>query len=97
MNSKELRSLQEAYLSIYEGKEKKEEEGKDCVDKEDKNMHNCAKKVCHEQFGEGFCVNTQHADPDENGFVSHYDVLFGHGVERMVPVSEMTVLISEKH
>jgi hypothetical protein len=91
MEAKEVRELMEAYASVYEGKKS------DCVDKEDKGAHNCAKKVCHEQFGEGTCIFGQHSVPDENGFVSHYDVIFEHGIEKNVPVSEMEVLISESH
>ena len=82
-------------------KTKKEEvelgEAKDCVPKSEKGKHNCAKKVCHEQFGEGQCIFGEHAEPDENGFVSHYDVLFSHGVEKNVPVSEMEVLEEGSH
>ena len=105
MNSQDFHNLQEAYSSIYEGygkgrgmkDEKEDEKEKDCVDKEDKGSHNCAKKVCHEQFGEGVTIFGEHAEPDEDGFVSHYDVLFNHGVEKMVPVNEMEVLVSESH
>ena len=35
--------------------------------------------------------------PDENGFVSHYDVEFSHGIEKAVPVSEMKVLEEGSH
>ena len=100
MDSKELRLIKEAYAGIHEGygkKEEKEEKEEGCVPKSEKGEHNCAKKVCHEQFGEGQCIFGEHAEPDENGFVSHYDVLFGHGVEKNVPVSEMEVLFSESH
>ena len=101
MDSKELRLFREAYSSIYEGYKEKEERGekeeKECVDKEDKGKHNCAKKVCHESFGEGTCIFGEHAVPDENGFVSHYDVMFEHGVEQNVPVSEMEVLTLVEH
>ena len=97
MDSKELRLIKEAYASIQEGYGKKEEKEEGCVPKSEKGEHNCAKKVCHEQFGEGQCIFGEHAEPDENGFVSHYDVLFGHGVEKNVPVSEMEVLFSESH
>ena len=100
MDSKDLRNLQEAYSLIYEGYGKKgeeKEEEKDCVEKKDKGVHNCAKKVCHEQFGEGVTVFGEHAEPDENGFVSHYDVLFNHGVEKMVPVADMEVLEEGDH
>jgi hypothetical protein len=95
MNSKDVRSLMEAYASVHEGYGKKKKG--DCVDKEDKGAHNCAKKVCHEQFGEGTCIFGEHAVPDENGFVSHYDVLFEHGIEQDVPVSEMEVLEEGDH
>jgi len=87
--------LMEAYASVHEGYGKKKKG--DCVDKEDKGAHNCAKKVCHEQFGEGTCIFGEHAVPDENGFVSHYDVLFEHGIEQDVPVSEMEVLEEGSH
>ncbi len=69
----------------------------DCVDKEDKNKHNCAKKICHEEFGEGTCIYGQHAEPDRYGYVSHYDVLFEHGVEKGIPTTEMQILVSEAH
>lgn len=97
MDSKELRLLGEAYAGIQEGYGKKEEKEEDCVPKSEKGEHNCAKKVCHEQFGQGTCIFGEHAEPDENGFVSHYDVMFEHGVERAVPTSEMEILVSESH
>jgi hypothetical protein len=95
MDSKELRLFREAYSSIHEGYDKKKKGG--CVDKEDKGEHNCAKKVCHESFGEGECIFGEHAVPDENGFVSHYDVMFEHGIERNVPVADMEVLEESSH
>ena len=95
MNSKDLHNLQEAYSSIYEGYGKKEE--KDCVEKKDKGVHNCAKKVCHEEFGEGVTIFGEHAEPDENGYISHYDVLFSHGVEKSVPTDSMEVLVMVEH
>jgi hypothetical protein len=85
MDSKQVRGMMEAYASIYEKKG-------DCVDKKDKGMHNCAKKVCHEQYGEGETVFGQHAVPDENGFVSHYNVQFEHGIVENVSVEDLTIL-----
>ena len=90
MDSKQVRGMMEAYASIYEKKG-------DCVDKKDKGMHNCAKKVCHEEYGEGETIFGQHAVPDENGFVSHYDVQFEHGIVENVSVEEMEVLTMEGH
>ena len=102
MEAKKVRSLMEAYASVYEGygkekNEKSEKKEKECVDKEDKGKHNCAKKVCHEQFGEGTCIFGEHAAPDENGVVNFYDVLFEHGVEKDVPLSELEVLEEGSH
>ena len=82
--------MMEAYASIYEKKG-------DCVDKKDKGMHNCAKKVCHEQYGEGECIFGQHAVPDENGFVSHYDVQFEHGIVENVSVEELEIITEGSH
>ena len=95
MDPKDLRLFREAYGNIQEGYGKKKKG--DCVDKAEKGEHNCAKKVCHESFGEGTCIFGEHAVPDENGFVSHYDVMFEHGVERNVPVEDMEVLVLEEH
>ena len=55
------------------------------------------KKVCHEEFGEGTCIFGQHAEPDRNGFVHHYDVMFEHGVEKGMPITEMKVLEEGSH
>ena len=97
MDSKELRLIKEAYASIHEGYGKKEEKEEGCVSKSEKGKHNCAKKVCHESFGEGTCIFGEHAVPDENGFVSHYDVMFEHGIEKNVPVADMEVLEESSH
>jgi len=73
------------------------EEEKPCIDKDKKTKHNCAKKVCSEQWGVGDCIYGQHAVPDADGNVAWYDVMFEHGVERNVPSAEMQVLVSESH
>ena len=88
MDSKQVRGMMEAYASIYEKK---------CVDKKDKGMHNCAKKVCHEEYGEGETIFGQHAVPDENGFVSHYDVQCEHGIVENVSVEELEIITEGSH
>ena len=95
MEAKDVRTLMEAYASVYEGYGKKKKG--DCISKSEKGDHNCAKKVCHEQYGEGECIFGQHAVPDENGFVSHYDVQFEHGIVENVSVEDLEILISESH
>ena len=95
MEAKQVRSLMEAYASVYEGYGKKKKG--DCVSKSEKGDHNCAKKVCHEEYGQGECIFGQHAVPDENGFVSHYDVQFEHGIVENVSVEDLEILEAHSH
>ena len=95
MEAKDVRTLMEAYASVYEGYGKKKKG--DCVSKSEKGDHNCAKKVCHEQYGEGETIFGQHAVPDENGFVSHYNVQFEHGIVENVSVEDLEVLTEGVH
>ena len=95
MEAKDVKTLMEAYASVYEGYGKKKKG--DCVSKSEKGAHNFAKKVCHEQYGEGETIFGQHAVPDENGFVSHYDVQFEHGIVEDVSVDELEVLVLVEH
>ena len=90
LTGKQAQSMMEAVASIYEKKE-------DCVKKEKKGDHNCAKKVCHEEYGEGETIFGQHAAPDENGFVSHYNVQFEHGIVENVSVEDLEVLTEGVH
>ena len=91
ITGQEAKSLMEAVAAVYEKK------GEDCVPKSEKGTHNCAKKVCHEEFGQGETIFGQHAEPDENGFVSHYDVQFEHGIVENVSVEDMEVLTLVEH
>ena len=61
-----------------------------------KKKHDCASKVKHEEYGIGNPVKGMH-DLDESGRVAHYDVLFGHGVEKNVPVSSLEILEGSMH
>ena len=89
LTGKDAQLMMEALANVYEKKG-------DCVDKNKKTKHNCAKKVCSEQWGEGTCV-PEHHTLLEDGTVTHYDVVFEHGLERMVPVEELEVLVTEMH
>ena len=60
-------------------------------------LHMCAKNVMHEKFGRGECLYGMHAEPDENGHVSHYDIMFNHGIEKDMPISECEVLYEREH
>ena len=89
LTGKQAQSLMEAVASVYEKKE-------DCIDKDKKTKHNCAKKVCHKEHGEGACIPGKHTLL-EDGTVTHYSVVFEHGVEEMIPVEDLEVLVTEMH
>ena len=85
---------------ITEGKKKcKECKGKGCSHCKDKGYmvtHDCSQKVEHAEWGVGECVTEMHT-LDEQGNITHYDVLFGHGVEQNVPVEVLVTLESAMH
>ena len=60
-------------------------------------QHLCAKNVVHEEWGEGHPVHGMHADPDADGNIAWYDVMFEHGIERGVSINELKVNHSEMH
>jgi len=62
--------------------------------------HDCATHVTSEQWGFGQCITGEHTleeGTDGEGYVTHYDVIFEHGVEKDVPISELKVVRSEMH
>ena len=58
--------------------------------------HSCATKVEHSEWGKGNCLKEMHT-LDEDGNVSHYDVMFEHGLEQDVPVQTLNILVKEYH
>ena len=54
-------------------------------------QHSCATKVEHAEWGKGNCLKEMHT-LDEQGNVSHYDVMFEHGLEQDVPVATLNLL-----
>lgn len=59
--------------------------------------HLCATKVFHKEWAEGTPLFSQHAEPDADGNIAWYDVMFEHGIEKMVPTDEMEILMAETH
>jgi len=62
--------------------------------------HDCAKHVTSEKWGHGECVPGQHTiveGEDGVAYVTHYDVMFEHGIEFDVPVEELDIVMSESH
>ena len=60
-------------------------------------QHLCAKNVVHEEWGNGKTVPTMHDEPDAEGNIAWYDVMFEHGIEKGVLISELKVTKSEMH
>ena len=67
---------------------KEDEVAESYKDKKKKKGHDCASKVKHEEYGVGNCIKEEHT-LDENNNVTHYDIMFGHGLERNVPVEDL--------
>ena len=67
--------------------EPKGEEGKPAIKKV---KHSCATKVEHAEWGEGNCIKGEHTLL-EDGTVTHYDVMFEHGLEKDVPVETLNI------
>ena len=88
LTSNEVSGLMEAYASVYEGYGKKK--GKKKV------MHDCATHGEHAEWGVGAMIKEMHT-LDEEGNITHYDVEFEHGIERNVPVEQLTILEGEMH
>ncbi len=58
--------------------------------------HQCALHVKSEQYGEGRTLTSQHAEPDAQGHIAWYDVMFAEGIVRM-NAEDLEILVSESH
>ena len=91
--------IEEQKAESPEEEEEKDKEDDDLAgspNKKKKKGHDCASKVKHEEYGMGECIKEMHT-LDEDGNVSHYDVLFGHGLEKNVDASTLEVLEGMYH
>ena len=62
--------------------------------------HDCAKHIAHEEWGFGTCIPGEHTIVETSqgeGYVTHYDIMFEHGIEYDVPVEDIKVIMSENH
>ena len=75
----------------------KKEGLEDKTDNPANSQHMCAKNVVHEEWGAGQPIHGQHADPDENGEIAWYDVMFEHGIEKGVSINELKVTKEAMH
>ena len=95
-------TLEESVLGVWKDAyipktEKVVEEGLEDSPNPANSQHLCAKNVVHEEWGSGKTIPTMHAEPDENGDIAWYDVMFEHGIEEGVLISELKVTKSEGH
>jgi len=62
--------------------------------------HDCAKHIAHEEWGFGTCIPGEHTIVETSqgeGYVTHYDIMFEHGIEYDVPAEDIKVIMSETH
>jgi len=88
--------------SKYDSTEKKKMSEEDMDDKSATKAlkHDCASHVTSEQWGYGECIPGEHTlveQEDGSAIVTHYDVMFEHGVEFDVPVEELTIVSEKSH
>ncbi|NBX49953.1 hypothetical protein EBT25_08420 [bacterium] len=76
--------------------EKNEKEMKENTDTPGNSSHQCAVHVKSEQFGEGKTLFSQHAEPDAQGNIAWYDVMFAEGIKR-VETKDIEIVVSESH
>ena len=62
--------------------------------------HNCANHVKSEQWGDGQCIPGMHTIEqisEDVGVVTHYDVMFEHGIEEYVSVEDLAIISEKSH
>ena len=60
--------------------------------------HMCASKIFHKEWQEGTPIFGEHAEPDTDGHIAWYKVMFEHGIETVeVADEQVEVLMSEAH
>lgn len=62
--------------------------------------HDCAKHVLHKEWGEGETVEGMHnivETTEGEGYVTHYDVMFAHGIEQNIPVEDLEIKTMVEH
>ena len=63
-------------------------------------QHDCASHVVHNEWGNGLCIPGMHTLVETEkgkGVVTHYDVLFDHGIEEDVAVEDLYIVKEMSH
>ena len=95
-----VQSMKAALAKVWgleESKDVEVEEGLENSPNPANKQHLCAKNVVHEEWGDGKCITAQHAEPDEEGNVAWYDIMFEHGIEREVSIDNLIVIDEGMH
>ena len=93
--SKEVKDLQKA-AETGKGKDVAKADKLAGVGTGKKKGHDCASKVKHEEYGFGNCIKEMHT-LDEDGNVSHYDVMFESKIIKNIPVSDLEIIEGMYH
>ena len=103
MSSKKMgKNIQSAHCNSYEPEGDQIEEAEDLNAKNVEIMlrHDCASHVKHGEWGEGRCIPGEHTlipTGDGEGIVTHYDVMFEHGVENDVDIIDLEIISESSH
>jgi hypothetical protein len=98
METKTMKSLVDTVKNMYAPKPAETSVGEATMMKDTGEVvHNCAKHVEHAAWGKGATLAEEHADPDRNGHIAWYDIMFEHGLEKGVPTTELKILAAENH
>lgn len=57
--------------------------------------HMCASKIMHKEWKEGTPIFGEHAEPDADGNVEWYKVMFEHGIETVYVADENVEVLEE--
>ena len=79
------------------GETASQEKMEEAAQRDTPGQHQCAVHVKHAKLGEGKTLFSQHAQPDTDGNIAWYDVMFEHGIEKKVPTENLEILVSEAH
>ena len=95
----ELKGKKEKEFYDYVDKNWKADHEEELEDSPNKanSQHLCAKNVVHEEWGEGQPVYGMHDEPDADGNIAWYDVMFEHGIEKGVSINDLKVKAYEMH
>jgi len=100
--NKMKKPINSAHCNSYEPEGDQIQEAEDLNAKNVEVMlrHDCASHVRHGEWGEGRCVPGEHTlieTAEGEGIVTHYDVMFEHGLEEEVDIIDLEILSEESH